>query len=204
MLQGIGTLLGAIAVLIAAKLGASTFQSWKREKLTERHIDQAERILTATYKARRQLRYVRSPMMWAYELKAAEDKVKEDSDWALEDNNRKRRIILAQGYFNRLDAVRDEREELDRCLPMARALFGNDLEKSIETLNRQFHIVQIDVESYIDDDGVDANFTRKIRRGMYDIEPQDGVENEVTKAAEDAVTEIERICLPVLRIERTS
>jgi len=82
MLQGLGTLLGAGAVLVAAKLGANTFRSWKREKLAEKHIDQATLILTAAYRARRALGYVRGIMMWGHELTTAEEKLKENRDWA--------------------------------------------------------------------------------------------------------------------------
>jgi hypothetical protein len=68
MLQGFGTLIGAGAVIYAAKKGADTYESWKKQKVAERRRDQAERILTAVYKARRALRYVRGVMMWGHEL----------------------------------------------------------------------------------------------------------------------------------------
>jgi hypothetical protein len=200
MLQGLGTLLGALAVLIAAKLGANTFQSWKREKLAEKHIDQATLILTAAYRARRALQYVRGIMMWGHELTSAEDKLKEDGSWLVQTDDRKKRLITAQAYYNRLNRTKEEQGELDRCLPMARALFGEELEKAIETLNHQFWVVQVDVDSYVDDDGIsDPSFSKKIRRGMYAIEPSNGEINEVSKAVEEAVSTIERLCLPTLR-----
>ena len=202
MLQGIGTVGGVGAVVWAAIKGANTFDAWRTQKLAERKLDQAERILTATYKARRGLSYVRGVMMWGHEFHAAEEQMKEKDGWDAQSKERQRRLVTAQAFYNRINRTKDEREALDECLPMARALFGEDLEQAIENLNHQFWIVQIDVDSYVDDeDGTDAEFTKKLRRGMYAVNPPEGEVNEITEAMEAAVTTIERICLPILRLE---
>jgi hypothetical protein len=198
MLQGEGTLVGAVAVIVAAVIGGTSFKSWRKQQVAGRKLFQAERILEATYKARRALRYVRGPMMWGHELKTAEDALKDDTDWQMQVEAKQKRLVSAQAYFNRLNRVGEDRETLDQCLPMARALFGEELEKAIETLAHQFWLVQVNVESYVDDDGSDQEFSRKIRRGMYEIEPMDDTVNEITDAAENAVATIEATCLPVL------
>ena len=199
MVQGIGTVLGAVALLGAAWFGKTTFESWRQQQVAGRKLFQAERILEASYKARRALKFVRGPMMWGHELSAAEDTLKNDEQWQMQLEAKQKRMVHAQAYFNRLNRTRDEREALDQCLPMARALFGEEVEKAIESLNHQFWIVQVDVEAYIDDDGSDQNFTRKIRRGMYEIDPPEGEVNEVTDKIEKAMATIEASCLPVLR-----
>jgi hypothetical protein len=192
-------LLGAAAVIFAAVVGRNTFKSWRRQEVTGRKLTQAERILEATYKARRALGYIRSPMMWGNELKVAEDSLKENEDWQMQVEAKQKRIVTTQAFFNRLNNTRDEQTALDRCLPMARALFGEELEKAIECLHHQFWIVQVDAESYMDDDGSDQDFTKKIRRGMYAIKPPEGEVNEVTDKIEAAVATIEETCLPILR-----
>lgn len=199
MVQGIGTVLGAQALLVAAWFGKTTFEAWRKQQVAGRKLIQAERILEATYTARRGLRYVRQIMMFGHELKAAEESLKENKDWINQVDSKQKRIVSAQAYFNRLNATSEDREALDQCLPMARALFGEELEEAIEKLRHQFWIVQIDVESYIDDDGSDRDFSKKIRRGMYEIKPMDGDTNEVTDAIESSVATIEKHCLPVLR-----
>lgn len=202
MLQGIGTLGGVGAVVWAAIKGANTFDTWRRQKLVERKLDQAERILTAAYKGRRALGYVRGVMMWAHESHAAEEQMKEKDGWATQTEARQKRLVTAQAFYNRINRTKDERDALDQCLPMARALFSEELEQAIEKLNHQFWIVQVDVDSYVEDEGgTDAEFTKKLRRGMYAIKPPEGEVNEVTEAMEAAVATIERICLPVLRLE---
>ena len=199
MLQGIGTFAGVGAVVWGAWNGA---KAWKNQKRAERRLEMAERILTATHKGRSALAYVRGPMMWAQELSAAEEKLKGDEQWSAQPEQRQKRLITAQAYFNRIDNTKDERAALDDCLPMARALFSERLEKAIEKLRRQFWIVQVDVEAYIDDEGErNSDFTKKIRRGMYDIKPANGERNEVSDAISEAVGIIETICEPALRLD---
>lgn len=202
MLQGLGTIGGVGAVIWAAHKGASTFDSWRRQKIAERKQEQAERILTATYKCRRALEYVRGRILWGHETHAAEKQMQEADGWAAQTKERQGRLVTAQAYYNRINAVKAERDELDQCLPMARALFGEELEQALEKLNHQFWIVQLNVDSYVDDEnGTDKDFTKQVRRAMSAVEPRDGEVNEVTQVMEASVQTIERICLPVLRLE---
>lgn len=199
MLQGLGTIGGVGAVLIAAKWGLASFDNWKRQKLAERQIEQAERILTATYRARRALDQVRSPMMWAAELDAAERHLETLDGWEWVKEERKQKLKTAQGYFNRLDAVKEERRELDGCLPMARALFDDNLERVLENLGRQFHTISSYMDVYPDIGEGDREFAMQVRKAMYHSAAR-GEPDEITVAVREAVTEIERICLPILRI----
>lgn len=200
MLQGIGTVIGAIAVIVAAIIGSRTFHSWKRQKLAERHIEQAERILTATYKVRRALSQVRSPVMWAHETDAAEQQLKESGEWdrAFPESERKS-LATAKAYYNRLNATQDTREALEECQPMARAFFGEALEKAIETLNRQFWTVKVYVDAnHRDRSGADADFRRKIESTIWEGYPT-SQDNEVDRIIAAQVGIIEGICVPVLR-----
>ncbi|THD38319.1 MAG: hypothetical protein E7773_00770 [Sphingomonas sp.] len=199
MLQGIGTIVGAGAVMWGAAKGTA---AWKEQKRAERRLQMAEQILTATHRVRGAIAYVRGVMLWAHELNAAEEKLKEDAHWTSQTQARQKRLITAQAYYTRLNNTRKDQDALVDCLPMARALFSEELEKAVETLNRQFWIIRTYVDASVDDEpGLDADFTQKIRRAMYDIDPQEGEENEVTTAVNGAVATIERICVPSLRLD---
>lgn len=203
MLQGIGTLVGALAVIVAAVIGSRTFDNWKRQKLAERHIDQAERILTATYKVRRDLAMVRSPAMWSYEMDAGEERLKELGQWDKINggDDERRRFRITQAYYNRLASTRDDRLALEECQPMARALFGEKLEKALETLNHQFHSVRVYVDAnHSDKDGADAEFRRKIDSTIWTGYPS-AEENEMDQIITAQVKIIEDTCLPVLRLQ---
>lgn len=99
VLQGVGALAQAFAIGFAAWMASQTFNSWRKQKLSERRIEQAERILTAAYNARRALAYVRSPLMEAHELSTAEAHLETQEFWTTVDANRKQRLISAQGYY---------------------------------------------------------------------------------------------------------
>lgn len=196
LLSGIGTVAGAVAVAVAAKLGSNTFENWRVQKLSERKIEQAERILTATYKARRALGNVRSPMMWAHELNAAETDL-EKQDWCADkEKEHKQKIVTAQAYYNRLNAALEERKALDECLPLARALFGATVEKAVDTLNRQFYLVSVAVD--MNSEGYeDRELSRKLREDLSSSEGSDRP-NKMNGVIEEQVKIIEDSCLPVL------
>lgn len=202
MLQGIGTVIGAIAVIAGAIIGSRTFNNWKRQKLAERHIEQAERILTATYKVRRGLSYVRSPMMWAHETAAAEEQLKANGEWEKAFGEQEQKSLAkTQAYYNRLNHTRDDQKALEECQPMARAFFGEKLENAIETLNRQFWSVQVYVDAnHEDKTGADAEFRRKIQTTIWEGYPSPE-ENELDQIIALQVKLIEGICVPVLRLE---
>ena len=117
MLYGIGTILGALAIFGAAVIGSNTFNRWRQQKLAERRIEQAERILTATYKVRRGLSYVRGPAMWAHELETSEEQLKANGEWNnASGESERRKLATAQAYYNRLKQTRDAQKALARLI----------------------------------------------------------------------------------------
>lgn len=205
MLQGIGAIAGAVTVMVAALIGANSFAKWRQQKIAERRIEQAERILTATYNVRRGLSRVRNPMMWAHETDKAEEQLKESGEWgAAEDDGSRRRLAKTQAYYNRLNRELENRQTLDTCLPMARALFSEDLEKALEKLNHQFWTVQVYVDAYLRDSvGSERPFRQKIDQAIYEGYPGTE-ENEVDTTVKQSVKTIEDACLPILRLEESN
>lgn len=104
------------------------------------------------------------------ELAAAEEKLNSsEPTWRNSIvEEKQKRLITAQAYYMRANQMLDDRTKLEDCLPMARALFGEDLENAIETLHHQFHIVRTYADAYVDDyNGTDRDFTVKIRRALF-------------------------------------
>ena len=107
----------------------------------------------------------------------------------------------AQAYYSRIHAAKDDRQALDECLPMARALFGEELEKALDKLNRQFWSVQVMVDANMKDRGnVDAKFREKIDSAIYEGYPTEE-ENAIDKSIKEQVRFIEEACVPILRLE---
>lgn len=202
VLSGAGTLAGACAVIAAAVVGSRTFDSWRRQKLAERRLGQAERILTATYKARRGLSFIRNSTMWGHELAAAEEMLRAAEKWPdkIDEQNA---VQTAQAYYNRITAEAPNRQELAECQPMARALFGEELELAIERLGHQFHTVRVYVDANARDRGdPDRPFRRKIDGALYEgfLGPDDE-QNEMDKVIADTVELIEKTCIPAMHLD---
>lgn len=99
MLQALGTFAGVGAIIFATFHATHT---WKSQKRAERRLENAERILTATYKARRALGFIRGAIVLSGELLAAEDKFKQQSGWGAQTKDRRDRLILAQAIMDRI------------------------------------------------------------------------------------------------------
>lgn len=203
VLSGVGSILGAIAIIAAAWLASNTFKGWRRQKLSERRIEQAERILTAAYKVRRGLGYARSSMLEARELGAAEKQLEQQDGWLDTPEGRRKKLILAQVHYDRLNALLDERRALDECLPMARALFGESVEKALETLNQQFHIITTAADMTIYDDDSNRDFSMKLGSSLSSASTPCSP-NEMNDTIAVQIKLIEDKLLPVLRLSKSS
>lgn len=201
VLQGVGALAQAFAIYFAAWMASNTFDGWRRQKVAERRIEHAERILGATYKARRALEYVRSPMMESHELHSAEKALENRDFWMTLDENRKLKYKMAQGYYSRLNAVLDDRRKVEESLPMARALFGEKVERALEQINRQFTIIGDAVDIYKDyEDDTDREFARSLREKISTVDSTDRP-NKMNLLVEEQVKIIETALIPLLRLE---
>jgi hypothetical protein len=84
-------------------------------------------------------------------------------------------------------------------------MFSKNLEEAVRELGRQFWLVQVDADTYSQDHaGMDEDFIRKLRRGMFDITSRDGERSEISDAIAECVATIERTCEPALRLEKLS
>lgn len=197
MLSGIGAIGAAGAVVWAANKAANTFDIWKRQKVESRKFEQAERILTATYRASKALGYVRGRMIWQHELDAAREKLETSPEWAAIPADRRSRRESAEAQVRRIVRTADDQKALIECLPMAKALFSDELEEAITELHHQFWIIQTYLEAYVDDRGENQEFTTKIRAAIWSS--GDDANDEVSTAVNESIATIENLCLPVLR-----
>ena len=160
-------------------------------------MGQAERILTAAYKARRALNYVRSPWMYRHEKTTAEELLEKQHGWTT--SSKKQNLITVQAYYNRLDAVHEERQAVEECLPMARALFGEQVEKALDTLYQQFQLLSNAAEM----SEIDEHYKELARKVREDLSTASGNArpNKMNVLIEEQVNLIENQLSPILRLE---
>lgn len=198
MLSGWGSLAGAAAVAYAAFKAADTVEKWKSRKLTERKFEHAEAVLAATFRVKDALEIMRSPLISGVELKAAEKELEDQDGWANQTEDDRNRFTIAQARIMRIRSTEDDWEALQQTMPLAKALFDQDLEEAIGELHRQRWIFRTYVDAAADDRGEDQDWSREIRANLHESRGRLG-DDEISRAVADNVATIERICLPVLR-----
>ncbi len=147
MLSGIGTLIGAGAVIYAAHKGSDTFKQWRRQKSEERRIELAEQILTLAYKITRAFEGIRSPAMLSGEMTRVEASLREQ----LEPDDKRSfgsNLITAQGALLRIDHYKNLWDALLDTMPVAKAVFGNDIETQLSTFWTQRGKIIASAHSY--------------------------------------------------------
>jgi hypothetical protein len=70
-----------VAIVYVANRGVDALQTWRRQKIAERKLETAERVLTLAYRLRIAFEGIRHPAMSGSELAAAEQFIKDNGDW---------------------------------------------------------------------------------------------------------------------------
>lgn len=200
MMQGIGGFLAVAGVIWATKQGRDAVSDWRTQKQDERAIGAAERVLTAAYKARTSLEGIRANLTTGAELTRAMDKLKADHPDIVDlPDARQRRLTQTQAIFNRINAYKDDWDEVFAVMPIANAYFGNEIEAQLEELARQRQVVSVSADSFAEDDGTDVEFTKQIRADIWRGLTFNGVQDPVATNVAAAILIIENRLLPVLR-----
>lgn len=195
---------GAGAIVYAAYVGTNTYQTWLRQKQTERKMDAAEQVLRVSHNVKSAISGVRSPFISGGELHIAEEKLKkEDAEgFALLSEARRKNCITAQAVINRYVQNVPVWEELDATISLAYALLGDNVEQALKSLARQVRAVRVAADTYAELTGHDdPDFSKQVRRDLFEnigTEPKD---DKIATAVAEAITSIETVVRPILRSE---
>jgi hypothetical protein len=201
MLQGIGTIIGAVAVIVAAIIGGGTLRSWRRQQLLQRHMDLADCILTLAVRAKDEIRSIRSPLKTSSELTEAGKTLEangfvkaaiEEFQW--------RRLESAQATHMRVDFHQTTWTDLQSIKHSAYVYFGEDISKHIEAILHQVHVIRVDADAYAyaEGDGGDQEFGKKLMQTLSWGRAR-GNADELGNQIDNAVSQIELKFRPLLR-----
>jgi hypothetical protein len=186
------------AVAYVAKKGANAFAVWRQQKIGERRLDTAEKVLTFAYRLRWAFDVARSPMMSGDALAAAEEALSRTEWFAQIDPRVRRNTIYARAVHDRIGQFADLWDELFKLMPVAKALFGEQLDEPLRSLNMQRAKLITSANAYARDRGQDQSFTRSLERALWSEYASHGEENELDNAIAEAISTIERILQPEL------
>ena len=207
MISGIGTALGAGAIVYAARKGADTFKQWRKQKHHERCMSLAEEVLTLVYKLKRAFEGIRSPAIFAGELAEIVQKLRE-SGLVDGDAEPDQLLTTAQAALSRTEFHRSLFDALLDNIPVAKAIFGDEVADQMNVFwSLRVRIVSA-AHSYVRDRrqlpaGADHELRQRERRERNEsILWSGGDENGVDQFELDldgAINHLEAELLPILR-----
>jgi len=199
-LSGWGSILSAAAIAWAAHKAANTFDDWKQRRATEREEEHAQRCLVAAYQVAEAFQAVRSALLHGFELDRARVRLSGDPRWKELTEKQRSRHVNGQVYFDRLAHFSERFDRLAECGPLARALFGKEVEEALGELGRQHWILTVEVEAYIHDveaPSADPEFAQRVLRNLNDWKCEG--DGQISAAIRESLKVIEAKLLPVLK-----
>jgi hypothetical protein len=167
MLSGIGTIAGALAIVMAAWLGRSAVTDYRHQKIVDRELQHAERALAVAYRIRLAVSSIRSPMSTAVELSTSKEEL-EKTDWFVElPEGGQNRTVQANVFYQRIRFFAPAFDEAVEVLPLVKAYFGDEAEKAMTELIHARHSVRVYADAYSRDEGADPEFSSKIRSYIW-------------------------------------
>lgn len=206
MLQGIGGIGGAIAVIVAAILAANTFKGWRRQQIEERRLVYAEAALTLAYKLERAIGNIRNPAHFGAEITGAEQALRQQGIITnATPEGQQRTLVTGQVVLDRVKNYADLYEKLDELRPSIRAVFGTDAEAKLAVFQTETQKIRAAAvgyartgrEHYRNQEVLDRDLERSERYGHTIWEDSeinaDGelVKDRIKKAVADAVRALE-------------
>jgi hypothetical protein len=203
MMQGWGSILTLPVLVWAAVQGRQTIKDYSIQKRSDKHIDAAERILTAAYNARLAIEGVRSPLIEGREIAEAQRRIDENGeDLSVVNPARLQRASTTQVFYTRLNSIAEEIAAVWDAVPIALAYYGEDVSEALRQIAQQRRVIQVAADGYLDDDGSDKEFAKSLRLTLY---RGLGEKNDpVTSKIKLAVELLETRLLPVLRNDEGS
>jgi hypothetical protein len=191
----------AFAIVAAAILATNTFRSWRQQKLEERKIDAAEKILTLAYRLRDAFSAIRSPLRSAAATdEATFNLINSGIDLESIPSDRRLKIVESQVVLDRINSNSELWRDFTATLPLGTALLGNDVDKILRELWRQKTAVQVAAQHYPDDDGNDQQFSNDISITIWERRQKDASEEDkISKTVNLCISELEDVLIPIIR-----
>jgi hypothetical protein len=191
----------AASAVVGAVVAVRGLNTWNRQLQGGAEYELARRVLKLTYRLRDVIKAVRHPVMWAAEMPSPSE-----ADAATMSRDEVRHYGTAMAYQARWQKVADVRTELQTELLEAEVLWGSELRKRFEALNKLEHELLIAVRSFLDVSDPRTHEARKqavfkrqqgARDVMYDDLSDKG--DEFTQDVVRAIQPIEDYVKPHLR-----
>ena len=192
--EDITSIIQAFAVSVVAIPAFLGLNSWRKEHVGKRKVQLAEETLSATYELQSVIEWVRHPASWGDEGNQRPNREEEPVN----------RRHLNDAYYSRIARLKAESKQfssLKAIKPIFRAYFGDEAEASLQVLFTTRNQINLAVAALInqrDGDELPQDLRRHYESIIWDFSSPDQPD-EIRRDVNRAVSEIEAICVPILR-----
>lgn len=200
-MQALAGFAGAAAIYFAARKGAGSFDLWLEQRKAERAMEAGEKILTVVYAMKDAFASIRSPGHFAYELEAAETKLRESmKDFSVQPSGKQARLKTAQVILTRANSHSELWKELSDSLPLARAYFGKDLDENLRNIFKARADVIVAAQMYPDvDSESSAELVERFEAAIWDGWAEARKKPDpIRQRVDEAIALTEKAILPIL------
>lgn len=200
--QKIGApIIQAISVCITAVFASIGLNAWRRQVVGKRALEIAEETLLATYKVRGVIRQARRPTLGAGATRPKPEQPEEQR--VAEDRNM---------YYATIETLRknvDTFAKFEQCCELCIVYFGERARKPFRQIYECIWSMESAVSVLMRDAGLTARTPQHVEElerrhrenGAVVWEAEDGKPDPIRRKVNAAVTEIEAMCAPHVRID---
>jgi len=196
MLSGIGSVLSAVAVIVAALFAGKELGKLRAKRAEERREDHAQACLAAANKVKWAIRHMRAPTIRGEGDRAAQE-LEMATPLTPQDGDEKAWQIARQVYANRATDTAEAPEILADCVPLAGALFSKNVVRAMEDLIEADDVCREYLHEITNRDGDPVRQVALIRI-MQDPDPNNA-DNRITSLVNKALKELKSELEPILR-----
>lgn len=183
MLTGLAAV---FAVLVSVR-------QWQARNDYKARAEDARNILVAFFEGLQVLRSVRSGLLEPYEIEMAEKSILEQKAYV--NPSEKQRLTQTIITLKRIQHHNEYWRKVSGLLPVAKAVFGEEVEVSLRAILEAKREIEVAAEIYPDTIG-DRAHTGKLRQVLWTLKPEDDPLKARLLEAED---KLQRALSPILR-----
>lgn len=196
MLSGIGTISGVFSIVAAAFVGRSTFKDWKAERVEERLMNLAERTFVLAHRCQNAFGLIKLGFVIEEDRPSIANRLTETVPGFGELSEcQQYPKILGQAVLDRIRQFDDDWNEINALRPLLRAYFGESAERHLAVFLVLKSSIGMLAKELLTIDPSDQNRIEFLRRQIFD----DGT---FSLTIETAITELENVMIPKLRVWR--
>ena len=189
ILKNVTAFIAAVAVIITALIGIVQLGKWKTEKQFDKKLDLAIDIMTVVTRFRDKLNRIRMPFIGPVESMDAIDKLKKaDSSKSSIDENSD--IVKAQVVIERLEKISDIRDKIDELVPLADAVIGGGVGKSLRDISSIYTTLFLDATL--------MSIGKPTKRSLFYNRWENMEPDEIEVVAKESIENVESMCRPII------